>query len=122
MRDVIRHINEWHSQGSDVALATVIATWGSAPRAVGAKMALAASRQIAGSVSGGCVEGAVLEAGLQVLDSGSPQLLQFGVTDEAAWDVGLACGGSIEVFVERIDPVLLTFIDDLINFSPSRRS
>jgi xanthine dehydrogenase accessory factor len=103
MRDVLPHIERWRAQGQAVGLATVIRTWGSAPRGVGAKMAFTPTGQIAGSVSGGCVEGAVIEAGTQSLKTGRPQLLRFGVADETAWGVGLACGGNIEVFVQPLD-------------------
>jgi xanthine dehydrogenase accessory factor len=106
MRDVIDDIDRWQSEDESVAIATVVETWGSAPRGVGAKMALTAEGQISGSVSGGCVEGAVFEAGTEVLESGQPQLLHFGVADDTAWDVGLACGGTINVFVERLDPAI----------------
>ena len=106
MRDVIADIDRWREQSKPVALATVVETWGSAPRGTGAKMALTADGEIAGSVSGGCVEGAVYEVGAEVLQSGSPQLLHFGVADETAWDVGLACGGTIDVFVERLQPAV----------------
>ncbi|MEZ4538759.1 MAG: XdhC/CoxI family protein [Chloroflexota bacterium] len=105
MKEVIDAIDEWLVAGEvGIALATVITTWGSAPRKVGAKMAFTAEgRAIAGSVSGGCVEGAVIEAGGEVLATNRPQLLHFGVADETAWSVGLACGGEIDVFVERLD-------------------
>lgn len=106
MRDVLSDIDRWRAQGQAIALATVIQTWGSAPRGVGAKMALTPGGEIAGSVSGGCVEGAVFEAGVQTLKNGRPQLLHFGVADETAWEVGLACGGTIEVFVEPLDLAL----------------
>jgi len=106
MRDVLSDIDRWRAQGQAIALATVIQTWGSAPRGVGAKMALTPGGEIAGSVSGGCIEGAVFEAGVQTLKSGRPQLLHFGVADETAWEVGLACGGTIEVFVEPLDLAL----------------
>jgi xanthine dehydrogenase accessory factor len=99
MRDVIDAIDAWRAAGDDVALATVVETWGSAPRGVGAKMAVSASGKIAGSVSGGCVEGAVVEAAREVLASRKPRLLHFGVSDADAWSVGLSCGGRIEVFV-----------------------
>ncbi len=102
MRDVLPDIDRWRAQGNPVALATVIQTWGSAPREVGAKMAMTAAGEIAGSVSGGCVEGATFEAGSEVLASGRPRLLHFGVADDTAWEVGLACGGTIEVFVEPL--------------------
>ncbi|MBP6016195.1 MAG: XdhC family protein [Candidatus Promineofilum sp.] len=105
MKEVINAVDEWlAAEESEIALATVITTWGSAPRKVGAKMAFTAEgRAIAGSVSGGCVEGAVIEAGNEVLATGRPQLLHFGVADETAWGVGLGCGGQIDVFVERLD-------------------
>ena len=99
MFDVLEDIKRWRAEGQPVALATVIQTWGSAPRGVGAKMAMTSDARIAGSVSGGCVEAAVVEAGTEVLKSGKPRLLHFGVSDETAWGVGLACGGKIEVFV-----------------------
>ena len=102
-RDVAEDVARWRSEGEPVALATVVKTWGSGPRGPGAKMALTADARIAGSVSGGCVEAAVVEAGQEVLETGAPKLLRFGVADETAWEVGLSCGGSIEVFVERLD-------------------
>ncbi len=105
MKEVLDDIARWLAHGeSDIALATVLTTWGSAPRKAGAKMAFTAGgAAISGSVSGGCVEGAVIEAGGEVLAGGRPRLLRFGVADETAWGVGLACGGTIEVFVERLD-------------------
>jgi xanthine dehydrogenase accessory factor len=110
MREIINEINEWSEGGAPVAVATVIETWGSAPRGVGAKMALTPDHHIAGSVSGGCVEGAVFEAGVETLESGQSQLLHFGVADETAFEaVGLACGGTIEVFVEPLTPALRDF-------------
>lgn len=104
MRDVIPEIDRWRAGGKAVALATVIQTWGSGPRGVGARMALTGEGGIAGSVSGGCVESAVVQAGREVLKTGRPELLRFGVADEMAWNVGLACGGTIEVFVQPLDP------------------
>lgn len=106
MRDVAAQIDAWRAEGEPIALATVIETWGSAPRGAGAKMALTPSGKIAGSVSGGCVEAAVVEAGTEVLETGRPRLLRFGVADDTAWSVGLPCGGSIEVFVEPYDLAL----------------
>jgi xanthine dehydrogenase accessory factor len=105
MKEVIEAIDGWLAAGeTTIALATVIRTWGSAPRKVGAKMAFTAGgRFITGSVSGGCVEGAVIEAGGEVLATGWPRLLHFGVADETAWGVGLACGGTIDVLVEPLD-------------------
>jgi xanthine dehydrogenase accessory factor len=106
MREIIPDIDRWLEQGQSLALATVVQTWGSSPRRVGAKMAVTPAGQIAGSVSGGCVESAVVEAAFEVLKSGQPQLLHFGVSDEAAWEVGLACGGQIDVFVNPLDVAL----------------
>lgn len=103
MRDILSDVTKWLERGEKIALATVIQTWGSSPRGVGAKMALTPGGNITGSVSGGCVEGAVYETGLHVLKTGKPQLLHFGVADETAWEVGLACGGQIDVFVEPLD-------------------
>jgi xanthine dehydrogenase accessory factor len=102
MRDVIEGIDQWRAEGQSVALATVVQTWGSSPRQAGAKMALTPAGQITGSVSGGCVEGAVYESGVEALKTGQPRLLHFGVADETAWKVGLACGGSIDVFVQPL--------------------
>jgi xanthine dehydrogenase accessory factor len=106
LRDLLPEIDRWRAAGESVALATVVRTWGSAPRGIGSRMALTRGGGVAGSVSGGCVEGAVLEAGREVLASGRPRLLHFGVADETAWAVGLSCGGVIEVFVEPLDAEL----------------
>jgi xanthine dehydrogenase accessory factor len=104
MRDILSDLERWAEAGQPTALSTVIQTWGSAPRRVGAKMGVNEGGEITGSVSGGCVEGAVAEASLEVLETGVPRLLHFGVADETAWEVGLACGGTIDVFVNRLDP------------------
>ena len=114
MRDVLGDIERWRSEGKRVALATVVATWGSAPRAVGGKMAVAEGRKIAGSVSGGCVENAVAEAAAEVLKTGKPSLLKFGVSDDTAWSVGLACGGAIEVFVEPVGDAAYGLVRDAL--------
>ncbi len=111
MRDVLGEIANWTDQGKSIALATVIQTWGSSPRSIGANLALTADGGVAGSVSGGCVEGAVLETGIDVLENGRPQLLHFGVADETAWEVGLSCGGNIEVFVRPLDVAKFTFLN-----------
>lgn len=103
MRDVLEKLIEWSASGQEVALATVVQTWGSAPRPAGANMAITAEGEMAGSVSGGCVEGAVVEAALELLQGGKPRLMQFGVADETAWEVGLSCGGNIHVFVRPIN-------------------
>lgn len=103
MRDIIDYLDNWLGKNERIALATVVKTWGSSPRGVGAKMALTESGKIAGSVSGGCVEGAVFEEGVASLYSGRPRLLHFGVADSTAWEVGLACGGEVDVFVQPLD-------------------
>ena len=101
--DVLPFIDAGRERGEQLGLATVVRTYGSAPRQVGAKMVVSASGAVAGSVSGGCVEGAVFEALQEVMATGAPRLLHFGVADEQAWEVGLACGGKIDVFCERLD-------------------
>src|SRR6266496_2887206 len=110
MRDILPALDKWHAGDKSIALATVIQTWGSSPRREGAKMALTPDGKITGSVSGGCVEGAVFDTGVEVLKSNHPQLLHFGVADETAWEVGLACGGSIDIFVKPLD---LRFFESL---------
>ena len=102
MRQLLEKIEDWKSEGHDVALATVIEVWGSAPRPLGSKMAIRDDGQMAGSVSGGCVEAAVCQEAERVLDSGEPRLVRYGVADEDAWSLGLSCGGKIEVFIERL--------------------
>jgi xanthine dehydrogenase accessory factor len=104
MKDVLEDVDAWVAQGEDVAIATVVAVQRSAPRPPGAKMAVNGSGQVSGAVSGGCVEGAVVEVAEQVLRGSEPQLLHFGIADSDAWDVGLPCGGEIDVFVERYEP------------------
>lgn len=104
MHDILDDTDKWMRNGEPVVLATVVSTWGSSPRQVGAKMAFTPSGKITGSVSGGCVEGAVYESGLQTLDTRQGKLLHFGVADETAFEVGLACGGSIEVLVRPLEP------------------
>jgi len=103
MRDILTDLDHWREENKSIALATVIQTWGSSPRRAGAKMAITPDGGITGSVSGGCVEGAVFEEGVESLKKNQPKLLHFGVADETAWDVGLACGGSIDVFVKPFD-------------------
>jgi xanthine/CO dehydrogenase XdhC/CoxF family maturation factor len=102
MKEVLGEIEKWRARGDGVALATVTWTDGSTPRPVGAKMAVNSRGEFTGSVSGGCVEGAVIEEARGVIKTGAPKLVQFGIADEMAWDVGLACGGSIKVFIEKI--------------------
>lgn len=109
MQDIIAQIQDW-GERTPVVVATVTQTWGSAPRQMGAKLAFTPDLRIAGSVSGGCIEPAVIEAGQGILQTGAPRLLRFGVADETAFDaVGLACGGSIEVFVEPLSQPLRQF-------------
>jgi xanthine/CO dehydrogenase XdhC/CoxF family maturation factor len=100
--DVLAIAESWREAGEQVAIATVTQTWGSSPRPAGSQMAVTKSGRMAGSVSGGCIEGAVADAAMQAIETGQPQLLSFGVTDERAWEVGLACGGKVKVFVERL--------------------
>ena len=118
MRDILPDVESWLAQGKSVAIATVIQTWGSSPRQQGARMAITPEGGISGSVSGGCVEGAVFEAAVEALKTNRPQLLHFGVADETAWDVGLACGGSIDIFVNPLDAgffqTLRSVLDDEI--------
>jgi xanthine dehydrogenase accessory factor len=104
MKDVIEDVDRWVEDGAQVALATVVGTRRSAPRPPGAKMAINDRGEVSGMVSGGCVEGAVIEVADKVLSGGAPQLLTFGIADEEAWDVGLPCGGEIDVWVERFEP------------------
>lgn len=92
----------WLDGGARVALATVMATWGSAPRPVGSLMAVSDQGGMAGSVSGGCIEGAVAFEAARVMEEGEPRLLSFGISNEMAWEVGLACGGKLEVYVEPL--------------------
>ena len=100
---VLKEATAWHDAGKGVALATVVTTWGSSPRPVGSKLAVDDAGNFIGSVSGGCIEGAVVEEALAAIADGKPRLLDFGVTNEQAWEVGLACGGKIQVYVERVD-------------------
>lgn len=101
--EILQKAATWRKSGKGVALATVVSTWGSSPRPVGAKLAVTEDGSFLGSVSGGCVEGAVIEQGLAAIKDGKPRLLDFGVTNEQAWEVGLACGGKIQVFVEKVE-------------------
>jgi xanthine/CO dehydrogenase XdhC/CoxF family maturation factor len=101
--DILKAAETWRKDGRAVALATVVETWGSAPRPVGSNLVIDGEGNFLGSVSGGCVEGAVVTEALDVIDSGEPKTLEFGVADETAWKVGLSCGGTIRVFVERVE-------------------
>lgn len=96
-------LQRWRAAGKAAALATVVSTWGSSPRPAGSHLAVDDAGHFVGSVSGGCIEGAVIDAAAEVMSSGKPQMLEFGVSDEQAWQVGLACGGRVQVFVEPVE-------------------
>jgi xanthine/CO dehydrogenase XdhC/CoxF family maturation factor len=100
--DILKAAEDWKKGGHGVALATVVETWGSAPRPVGSNLVINDDGTFLGSVSGGCVEGAVVTEAMDVIESGQPRMLEFGVADETAWNVGLSCGGTIRVFVEKV--------------------
>ena len=103
MREIAREVERWHERGdAQVAVATVVATRGSAPRPLGSKLAVSERGEMAGSVSGGCVESDVVEQAREVLAGGAPRLVTYGISDDLAWSVGLPCGGEIDVFVERL--------------------
>ena len=101
--EILEQAARWREAGRGVALATVVSTWGSSPRPLGSKLAVDSDGAFVGSVSGGCVEGSVVTEALETIRDGKPRLLDFGVTNEQAWEVGLACGGKIEIFVERVE-------------------
>jgi xanthine dehydrogenase accessory factor len=101
--DVLDAVKRWRAEGKAVAIATVVATRRSAPRPLGAKLAVSESGELAGSVSGGCVESDVATAAREVLETGRPKLLSYGIADEDAWEIGLPCGGEIDIFVERLE-------------------
>ena len=113
MIDLLPQINEWFARGEEIAVATVIRVIGSAPRPVGARMIVSSEGHMAGSVSGGCVETTVYEEMMEVLDGGSPRKLHFGITEDMIWDVGLACGGTIDVFLQALEPELVAEIKDV---------
>lgn len=100
--DVLTALSAWRAQRRPAALATVVKTWGSSPRQAGSLMAVDRDGHMVGSVSGGCIEGAVHQAAVEVMATGKPRLLEFGVADDLAWEVGLACGGRVQVFVEAV--------------------
>jgi xanthine/CO dehydrogenase XdhC/CoxF family maturation factor len=100
--NVLEQTAAWREEGKGVALATVVTTWGSSPRPVGSQLAVDDSGKFVGSVSGGCIEGAVVDQALAAIKDGETRLLDFGITNEQAWEVGLACGGKVQVFVERV--------------------
>ena len=102
-QDVVELALEWRQSGKSVALATVVQTWGSSPRPAGSNLVIADDGSFEGSVSGGCVEGEVIRAAKEVIRDGRQQMLEFGVTDDEAWQVGLACGGQIQILVEPVE-------------------
>jgi LAO/AO transport system kinase len=101
--DIFARIEQWRQEGRGVALATVVRTWGSSPRPAGSHLVVDETGAFFGSVSGGCIEGAVIGSAREIIADGKPRLLSFGVSDEQAWEVGLACGGKVEVYVERVE-------------------
>ncbi|HCG03127.1 MAG TPA: xanthine dehydrogenase [Chloroflexi bacterium] len=102
MREILADVDSWRIQGEAIALATVVRTKGSTPRPAGAKMAVTASGKVSGSVSGGCLESAIFEEAQGVLSTRSPKLVHYGITDEMAFEVGLSCGGEVDVFIEPL--------------------
>lgn len=101
--EVLAQAVQWLDEGRQVAMATVVATWGSSPRPVGSQLVVDDKNNMIGSVSGGCIEGAVVHEAREVMESGKPRLLEYGVSDEQAWEVGLACGGTVKVYVELLE-------------------
>ena len=101
--DLLAEAARWRDEGHKVALATVVQTWGSSPRPVGSQLIVDDTLRLQGSVSGGCIEGAVIHEALDVMKDGKPKVLEYGVTNELAWEVGLACGGQVQVYVEKLD-------------------
>lgn len=101
--DVLETALNWKQAGRQVAVATVTSTWGSSPRPAGSQLVVDDRGAMVGSVSGGCIEGAVVREALEVMQDGKPRLLDFGITNEQAWEVGLACGGKLQVYVERLE-------------------
>lgn len=101
--DILEQAAGWRAEGRKVALATVVATWGSSPRPVGSQMAVDDAGSMIGSVSGGCIEGAVVHEARKTMEDGEPRMISFGVSNEMAWEVGLACGGRVQVYVEAME-------------------
>jgi xanthine dehydrogenase accessory factor len=115
MRDLIPEIERWRQAGKQVAVATIVQVYGSALRPLGSKMACSSAGDIAGSVSGGCIEGAVYEEAQKVMKHGRPKLLEYGVANESAWEIGLACGGTIQVWVESLAPEIYTTLKQCLD-------
>ncbi|MDB5056889.1 MAG: putative xanthine dehydrogenase accessory factor subfamily [Chloroflexi bacterium] len=103
MRDLINQIDAWKADGKQVAIATVVQVEGSTPRPTGAKMAMTPDGELVGSVSGGCIEADVYEHAMEVLETGTPKLVRYGFTEDMAFEIGLACGGAVQVFIEPLN-------------------
>ena len=103
MKEILPDVERWRDEGERVVVATVVATRRSAPRPVGTSLAVSESGKMCGSVSGGCVESDVFQNAMEVMESGEPRLIHYGISDDLAWSVGLPCGGEIDVFVERVE-------------------
>jgi xanthine/CO dehydrogenase XdhC/CoxF family maturation factor len=103
VKEILPEVDAWRRDGEKIVVATVVATRRSAPRPIGASLAISGSGKMCGSVSGGCVESDVFENAQEVLETGEPKLLTYGIEDDLAWSVGLPCGGEIDVFVERVE-------------------
>ena len=103
VEDILKAAAQWRAEGRGVALATVVKTWGSSPRPVGSQLVVDDAGSMLGAVSGGCIEGAVVLEAREAIADGSPRVLDYGVTNEQAWEVGLACGGKIQIYVEKVD-------------------
>ena len=114
MRDILDTLERWIAEGHDAAIATVVGTERSAPREPGSSMAVSDAGEIAGSVTGGCVEPAVYEHAQEVLDGGPPRLATFGIADEEAFEVGLPCGGTVHIFISRLDPAVVKAVADAV--------
>jgi xanthine/CO dehydrogenase XdhC/CoxF family maturation factor len=103
VKEILPEVEAWREAGEKVVVATVVATRRSAPRPIGASLAISESGKMCGSVSGGCVESDVYQSAMEVMRTGEPKLLHYGITDDMAWEVGLPCGGEIDVFVEAVE-------------------
>lgn len=103
MREILERIEVWREEGERVAVATVLATRGSTPRPAGAKLAVTLRGDVAGSISGGCVDTDVIEKAMMVLADGRPRIVEYGYVPEMSWDIGLMCGGSVQIFIESLD-------------------
>jgi xanthine/CO dehydrogenase XdhC/CoxF family maturation factor len=101
--DILETAAAWKQDGRDVAIATVVTTWGSSPRPVGSQLIVDGEGAMVGSVSGGCIEGAVVKEAMEVIGGAEARVLDFGVSNDQAWEVGLACGGKVQVYVERLE-------------------